>query len=251
LKVSVITVCYNSAATIEGTISSVLNQTYKDIEYLIIDGNSTDETLNLIEPFKNRVKHIISEPDQGIFDAMNKGLQLATGNLVCILNSDDVYENENIIENIVNVFNSKQNVDAVYANIIYVDFNDLTKVKRRVCSSQYYPNFFEDGYIIPHPSLFIKKEILDRVGLYDLTFKSASDYEYLLRIFKIHKVKSLYLNSDIVRMRQGGYSNKSLKNIINANREILKAWNVNNLKPGILFMFKRVFLKFTQLYKTN
>ncbi|RYD79949.1 MAG: glycosyltransferase [Sphingobacteriales bacterium] len=248
MKISIITVVFNNEATISTAIDSVLSQTYKDIEYIIIDGKSTDGTLQIINKYSSSITKIISEPDKGIYDAMNKGVALATGEVVGILNSDDVYADENVLSNVMKEF-LEHPADMVYGDLVYVKNSDLNQIVRVWKSESYYDRFFEDGHVPPHPSLFIKKSVYNKVGLFNQTMRLAADYEFMLRLFKLHNFKSRYINRLLVKMRLGGATNGSLKNIVNGNKEIIKAWKINKLDVPFLLMPKRVLKRLTQFIK--
>lgn len=230
MKVSIITVTYNSASTIEQTIQSVLNQSYTNIEYIIIDGVSTDGTLDILNRYKGQIHKIVSEKDKGIYDALNKGIDLATGDVIGILHSDDFYMSSNVIENVANSINQNQ-CDALYANLYYVDKDDTNKIKRKWHSGNYSEGAFLNGWMPPHPTFFVRKEIYNKYGKFDLQFTSAADYELMLRLIHKNKIRLAYLNEFIVKMRIGGKSNVTVKNRVTANLEDRKAWEVNGLKP--------------------
>lgn len=249
MKISIITVVFNNEQTIENAIKSVLSQSYEDIEYIIIDGESTDDTLRIIQKYANKISKIISEPDQGIYDAMNKGIQLATGDIIGILNSDDLYEDDHVIADMVTCFIQNPAVNIVYGDLVYVKSDNTDKIVRKWLSTPYYSRFFDDGNVPPHPSLFLKNKVYKEVGLFNLQYKLAADYEFMLRIFKLHRFESLYLNRLMVRMRLGGATNKSAKNIINGNKEILMAWKANGLKIPPFLMLKRFIKRIIQFVK--
>lgn len=231
LKVSIITVSYNSSSTIEDTIKSVVSQTYPKIEYIIVDGASTDQTLEICDRYKDKIAKIVSEKDKGIYDAMNKGLQLATGDIIGILNSDDVYNDEKVIEDVVATL-TKNNAQALYANLVYVDRDDLKKVKRYWKSGKFKRSGFKWGWMPPHPTVFIAKKHYDEFGGFNLQLKSSADYELMLRFFYKHNITPAYLNRVITRMRMGGESNVTVKNRIKGNKEDRMAWKINGLKAN-------------------
>ena len=229
MKVSIITVSYNSAKTIIETIESVVNQSYDNIEYIIIDGDSKDGTKDIIESYKHQIHTIVSEPDKGIYDAMNKGLALATGDVIGLLNSDDTFAHKDVIKNVVATFNAKQ-VDAVYGNLKYI--NGATKATvRNWKSGAYRRSKFLFGWMPPHPTFFVKREAYEQFGRFDTSLKSAADYELMLRFLYKNKVTAAHNNEVMVLMRTGGQSNASLKNHILANLEDRKAWIKNQLYP--------------------
>jgi len=248
MKISIITVVFNNEATISTAIESVLNQTYKNVEYIIIDGQSTDATMKIVNKYASSIDKIISEPDKGIYDAMNKGILLATGDVIGILNSDDVYADNYVLRDVMLEFNDPK-IDMVYGDLVYVKNTDLNLVVRKWKSEHYYPHFFEDGHVPPHPSLFLRKKVYDVVGLFNQGMRLAADYEFMLRLFKLHNYKSKYINKLLVKMRLGGATNGSMKNIIDGNKEILSAWKTNNLKVPLLLMPKRILKRLTQFIK--
>lgn len=246
-KISIITVAYNSARTIEDTIKSVLEQDYANLEYVIIDGGSTDGTLAIVDRYSAQIAKVVSEKDRGIYDAMNKGVAAVTGNVVGILNSDDFYTNNTVISAVVDAFNPS--ADAVYADLVYVDQSNTDKVTRKWTSGQYVEGLFKKGWMPPHPTFFVKKEIYEKFGTYSLELRSAADYEFMLRVIHKHKIKLNYLQQTIVKMRAGGESNASLKNRLNANKEDRLAWKMNDLKPGPLTFVRKPLSKISQFIK--
>ena len=246
MKISIITVVYNNDKTIRDAINSIFSQNYQQIEYIIIDGGSKDSTVSIIKEYQNKITKFISEPDNGLYDAMNKGLRLATGDVIGILNSDDLYHDKNVISAVMNEFLINEKVDLVYGDLVYVKQDYTNIVIRNWKSKSYYKRFFENGNVPPHPSLFIKKRVYDDVGLFNLNYKLAADYELMLRIFKKHKFNSIYINKVLVKMRLGGATNQSFLNIKNQNIEILNAWKENNLKPPFYLMLFRVFKRLMQ-----
>ncbi|MEJ7820908.1 MAG: glycosyltransferase family 2 protein [Chitinophagaceae bacterium] len=244
MKVSVITVCYNSSATIETTIKSVLVQTYSNREYIIVDGGSTDGTLDIIKKYP--LLKVVSESDRGVYDAMNKGIRLATGDVIGILNSDDIYQDNEVLSDVVTRFNSNSALDILYGDLVYVKKNDTNKVVRKWESKSYFKNFFEYGNVPPHPTLFVKKHVYKEVGFFNIRYKLAADYEFMLRVFKKHRFESKYINRVMVKMRLGGATNKSLKNILNGNKEILCAWRNNGLKIPLILVPMRIIKRLVQ-----
>jgi glycosyltransferase involved in cell wall biosynthesis len=246
MKVSIITVVYNNEMTINEAIISVLSQSYSNIEYLIIDGNSSDKTVQIINNHKGKLGYFISEKDAGIYDAMNKGIKAATGDVVGILNSDDLYYDHTVIETVMSQFLLNPSLDIIYGDLVYVKSDDIDKVIRNWKSNSYYNNFFDNGNVPPHPSLFVKKSVYEEAGLFNLDFKLAADYEFMLRVFKKNNFKSKYINKVIVKMRLGGATNQSFSNIIKQNKEILLAWKNNNLKAPLLLMPLRIIKRLCQ-----
>ncbi|MDI6717476.1 MAG: glycosyltransferase family 2 protein [Patescibacteria group bacterium] len=247
-SVSIITVVFNNKNFIEGAIKSVLSQTYQNIEYIVIDGGSIDGTKEIIEKYGNKIAKFVSEPDKGIYDAMNKGLKLATGKIVGILNSDDFYADKNVIEKVVKKFEETK-IDCLWSDLVYVDRKDVNKIVRFWKSSEYTERKFRMGGYPPHPTFFVKKEIYDKYGLFNLNFKIAADIEIMLRFLERFKISSAYISEVLVKMRIGGISAKNIKNIIKANIETYRAWKVNGLKMGFWTIFLKPLSKISQLIK--
>ncbi len=247
MKVSIITVVHNNEYTISDAIDSVLNQTYKNIEYIVIDGASTDGTVDVIKKYASKINKLIIEPDNGIYDAMNKGLRLATGDIIGFLNSDDFYASNNVLEKVVNEFTEKK-VDSVYGDLIYVDNKETTKVVRYWKSKPYREGLFKKGWHPPHPTFFVKREVYKKYGSFRLDFKIAADYELMLRFLEKYKISTAYIPEVLVKMRIGGKSNKSIKNIIKANLECYKAWKINNLKINPLNLLLKPLSKTLQYF---
>ncbi|WP_207424008.1 glycosyltransferase family 2 protein [Desertivirga brevis] len=248
MKISIITVVFNNDKTIREAITSVLSQTYSDIEYIIIDGGSSDDTLAIINEFSSSITTLISEPDRGIYDAMNKGIKCSTGQIIGILNSDDLYEDQNVLSDVMSAFEKDSELDIVYGNLKYVKPNTKDTVVRKWKSKKYYNSFFDDGNVPPHPCLFVRNVVYQKAGLFNQKYKLAADYEFMLRIFKRYKFKSKYMDRWMVRMRLGGATNSSFKNIINQNREIVNSWRELNTSPPIGLMPKRLVKRLTQFF---
>jgi glycosyltransferase involved in cell wall biosynthesis len=249
MKISIITVVYNNERTIREAMQSVLLQSYKNIEYIVIDGNSQDNTVEIIKEYQGKLAYFVSESDYGLYDAMNKGIFAATGEIIGILNSDDLYQDSDVIAAVMEEFNNDSDLDILYGNLVYVKNDDTNKVVRNWTSKPYYNKFFEDANVPPHPSLFVRKKVYNEVGLFDLDFKIASDYELMLRIFKKYNFNSIYINRLIVRMRLGGASNASFSSIIKQNKEVIKAWKKNDLRSPFYLMPLRVLKKLSQYLK--
>ncbi len=248
LKISIITVVYNNSVTIEAAINSVLNQDYPNIEYIVIDGKSNDGTLDIINRYRNKIHTVISEVDLGIYDAMNKGLKLATGDVIGILNSDDLYANNSILNEVMKHFINDNNLDILYGDLVYVKHDNVNKIVRTWISKHYYPNFFDNGGVPPHPSLFVSAKVYQEAGFFNLKYKLAADYEFMLRIFKSFNYKIKYLPLVLVNMRLGGATNNSIKNIFKGNVEILSSWKENGYKIPILLIPKRIFKRLMQFF---
>jgi glycosyltransferase involved in cell wall biosynthesis len=243
LKISLITVTFNAADTIELCINSVINQQYPHLEYIIIDAQSTDGTLVIANKYKKHIHHIVSGPDNGIYDAMNKGIKHATGDIIGILNADDHFAGNDILKTINNIFEIT-GADAVYGNVDYIDRNG--KVVRRWRSGVYEHGAFNRGWMPPHPSFYVKKQLFEKFGLYDLQYGSATDYELMLRFIHTHKIEVHYLNKVVVKMLIGGVSNKNIKNRINAWKNDYKAMRTNGLPFPYIAIVLKPLRKITQ-----
>ncbi len=246
MKVSIITVCFNSVSTIENSIVSVTGQKYNDIEYIVVDGGSTDGTLDILKAYSNKIHKIISEPDNGIYDAMNKGLEMATGYIVGMLNSDDFYYDENTISTVANVFNDKQ-VDCCYGDLEYVDPRNTNMITRKWTSKPNSPDIFRTGFHPPHSTFFARKDLYVKYGNFDPSLTISADYELMLRFIEKHKANAIYIPGVMVRMRNGGVSNKNIFQIIKANAQCYKAWKKNKLRVSPITIIKKPLSKISQL----
>ena len=219
MKISIITVCYNSAKTIGDTLKSVANQKDVNIEHILIDGASTDETIKIIKQYDS-VTTLISEPDKGIYDAMNKGIALATGDIVGTLNADDFYANDHVLSEVSRIF-LDPNIDACYGDLVYVSEVNAAKAVRFWKSNNYKSGLFKSGWMPAHPTFFVRKNVYEQLGKFNLNYKIAADFELLFRFIEKNKVKTRYLPKVLIKMRLGGTTNKSISNIINQNKEII------------------------------
>jgi glycosyltransferase involved in cell wall biosynthesis len=248
IKISIITICFNSASTIEETIKSVIEQDYQNLEYIVVDGGSTDGTLDILKKYPEKISKVISEKDRGIYDAMNKGISIATGDLIGILNSDDVYAHESVLSKIAALYDSEK-PDAVYADLVYVSKDNLNHVIRNWKSGLYKTGLFLKGWMPPHPTFFVKKECYEKFGTYNISFRSAADYELMLRLIHKEKIKTAYLPETIIKMRAGGISNITFLNRLRANMEDRRAWKVNGLNPGTFTLLMKPLSKVFQFVK--
>ena len=246
MKISIITVCYNSEETISDTIQSVLSQDYKDVEYIIVDGKSTDRTLEIIQSIKSRIK-LISEKDRGIYDAMNKGINIASGDIIGILNADDVYKNSQVLTKVMDAF--KANVSIVYGDIEYVKYDDLSKVVRKWKAGVFRSGKFKWGWMPPHPGFFVKKSCYESFGLFNLNLSTSADYELMLRMLEVHHLSCNYISKTITSMRLGGASNSSLKNRLIANRNDKKAWTIHPINPFWFTFILKPLRKLPQFFR--
>ena len=224
MKISLITACYNSAATISTCFDSVLSQQGVDLEYIVVDGGSKDETVDIIKEYSTRSTcstwfKYISEPDQGMYDAINKGIKMATGDVVGILNADDMFESENTLAHIAAAFTS--DLGAIYADIRFVK-DDLQTTSRYYSAKRWKPWMLQWGKMPPHPSVYIRRELFDKLGLYKLGYDIAADYELLIRYLRKAGIKTRYLNECVVRMRMGGKSTRGWKSFKTLNKEIVR-----------------------------
>ncbi|PMM44462.1 glycosyltransferase family 2 protein [Vibrio breoganii] len=239
---TVVTVSYNAEETIKQTIDSVLSQKDVIIEYLVIDGASQDNTISILQCVKDERFSYISEPDNGLYDAMNKGIRKAKGKYVAILNSDDVYIDSTVLCNVKNIFEEKES-DIVSGHIYYFK-DDFRKVGRRYkCSSHHNRKSWELGFQPPHPATFVKKNVYDEIGCYKTNFKISADYEFLLRALYINSYKLNVLEKYVVAMRQGGESTSSISSYKQGNKEVLKAWKVNKKNPPNLLIISKILRK--------
>jgi glycosyltransferase involved in cell wall biosynthesis len=252
MKISIITVVRNNKETIKDAMNSVLSQDYDDLEYIIIDGGSEDGTVDLINDvaarYPERGLKIISEKDHGIYDAMNKGIRLATGDIIGMLNSDDLYINDNIVSTVANEFTSK-NVDSIFADLVYVRGGDLNKIVRYYNSANFHPKKMAYGWMPAHPTLFIRREIYDRYGLYKTDYRIAADYELIARFLVKHNVSFRYIPRVFVKMRKGGASTKNLKANWILNKEILRACAENDIKTNIIKVYSKYPAKILEIFK--
>ena len=228
-KLSIITATYNAADTLATCLDSVRNQG-SDVEHILIDGGSTDATLDIADSYKEHIVKIVSEPDKGIYDAMNKGIQIATGEVIGILNADDFYPSSDVLSRVAEVFADK-NIDACYGDLVYVDSEHTNKVKRFWRAGKFDSKKFYWGWMPPHPTFFVRASVYEKYGLFNLDLGSAADYEIMLRFLLKHEINVAYLPMVMVHMRTGGVSNANVSNRLAANRMDRKAWQVNGLRP--------------------
>lgn len=247
MKISIITACYNAESTIETAIKSVAAQSYSDIEYIIIDGDSTDRTKEIINHYTQDISVFISEADNGIYDALNKGIKAATGDIIGFLHADDIFKSAHTIEAISSCI-ERNNADGVYGDLEYVQSNDTNKVVRYWKSQPFKSGLLKRGWMPAHPTLFLKRELYDKYGLFDTQLRIAADYDFILRIFKNKKLSFSYLPQVITQMRLGGASNKSIKNIIIKSKEDLLALRRNKV-GGFITLAVKNFSKLPQFFK--
>lgn len=244
-KISIITITYNNKATIAQTIDSVVSQTYQNIEYIVIDGKSSDGTVEIAKSYGSKIHKIISEKDFGIYDAMNKGLRNVTGEIVGFINADDFLHDENVIADLAAAF-MESDCKIIYGNKIYVSPENTNKVTRIWKPGIFNKNNFKKGWMPPHLSTYIKKEVYDQIGLFNTNFKIAADYELLFRMMYVNNVKAEYIDRNIVFMRAGGVSNSSLKNYWISNWEVYKSWGLNGKRISPIIIFEKPLRKLKQ-----
>jgi glycosyltransferase involved in cell wall biosynthesis len=246
MKISIITVCYNSESTIKDTISSVANQDYPEIEHIIVDGASKDATMDIVR-LSPSVTRYVSEPDSGIYDAMNKGIGMATGNIVGTLNADDFYADDGVLAEVARVF-ADPAVDACYADLVYVAQNDPNKTLRYWKSRNFKPGMFRYGWMPAHPTFFVRKSVYEKYGGYDLGYKLAADFELTMRFMETHAISTHYVPQTWIKMRMGGATNRSIWNVIKGNMESYKACRRNGLKVSPLFPLIKVLSRIPQFF---
>jgi len=247
MKISIITATLNSANTVKDTITSISSQKYSDIEHLIIDGQSSDETINIVK--KNSIENtrIYIEKDEGLYHAMNKGIDLAKGEIIGILNSDDFYANKNVLKSVKRVFKNNPSIDACYADLVYTDQFNTSKNIRYWKSNKFTLGSFSKGWCPPHTTFFVRRSVYKAFGNFNLNYRLASDNEIMMRFLEVHKIKSLYIPEVWIKMRLGGATNKNFKNIYLQNIEILNALRENGLSSNPLrFFFYKIILRLKQ-----
>lgn len=240
MKVSIITATYNSAATVADTLRSVEGQTYSDIEHIVIDGMSKDDTLDIVRLYPH-ISRVVCEADKGIYDAINKGINMATGDIIGILNSDDFLSSPDVISQIVTQFDN--NTDAFIGDIAFVNPNDTSKIVRYYSAAKWGPKLFRWGFMPPHPSFYLKKEHYDRFGLHKMGYKIAADYELLIRMLYVNKLSYKYKPIQVVTMRTGGASTKNILSRYILNKEIVRACRDNGIYTNMFFLIFKYFIK--------
>ena len=245
-KISIITVVYNNSKTIGWAIESILAQDYPNIEHIIIDGASTDGTLDIIKSYSDRIAKFISEPDKGIYDAMNKGLKLATGDIIGILNSDDFYASNTAISDIVREFDTKK-VDLVFGDLVFVKPEDLNKIVRTYSTPDFHPDKFAWGWMPPHPTCYIKKSVYQRYGYFKTDYRIAADYEILTRFMAKHRITYSHIPKVLIKMRTGGVSTRNLKSNRILNQEIVRCCAENGIKTNALKVYSKYLTKVSQV----
>ncbi len=248
MKISILTISFNSAGTISDTIKSVRSQDYKDIEYIVVDGSSKDETVNIIRSNEDIITKWISEPDKGIYDAMNKAMKMATGEVVGILNSDDFYSDQTIITQVASAFKDPS-IDAVFGDLVFVDPSNVSKVVRTYSSSHWNPKKFAWGFMPAHPTFFVRRKYYEQFGLFKTDYKIAADYELLIRFLLVNKLKYKYLPIKMVVMRKGGVSSRNLMSNVILNNEIIRGCRENGIYTNVFMVYSKYFRKLFELFQ--
>ena len=246
MHISVIVSVLNNKDTIFDAINSVVSQSYDNIECIVVDAGSSDGTIEIVKGFGDRINTFISEPDKGIYDGLNKGILLATGDVIAFLHSDDMYANETVISDVVDIFDN--DTQGVYGDLVYTDKKDINKVFRYWKSGAFSISLLNKGWMPPHPTLFLRREVYQKYGAFDTSFKIAGDYDFMLRILK-DNITVKYLPQVLYRMRVGGESNRSIKNILDKSKEDLRAMRKNEINKPFLALFYKNIFKVMQLIK--
>jgi glycosyltransferase involved in cell wall biosynthesis len=245
MQISIITVCYNAEETIEDTIKSVIEQDVSDIEYIIVDGGSTDRTMDIVQQYSENVAAIVSEKDDGLYDALNKGIALASGEIIGLLHADDVYSDGGCLEKVIDAFQSGP-IDAVFADLIMVARTHPRKIRRYYQSRHFRPEMLKFGMMPPHPTFFVKRQCFERFGTYKTDYRIAADFELLLRFLLVHRIRYRHIPHPLITMRTGGISTKGLRSNLVLNGEIRRACLENNVKTNFFFIYLKYFIKVFQ-----
>lgn len=246
MKFSIITVCLNSAATIRDTIESVLAQDYGSVEHIIVDGASRDGTMDVVSGYGKRIAKVVSEPDRGMYDSANKGLRLATGDVVGYLNSDDFYAAPDVLSTMAQAF-ARGDVDAVHGDLDFIDPGDTSRITRRFRSREFVPGDFKKGWHPAHPTFYVRREVLLEIGGFDESYRIASDIDIMMRVLEVRRARSTYIPRVLIKMREGGLSNGSLRRIWRANVECYRSMHRAGLPVPWWFVLRKPLAKTRQL----
>lgn len=246
LTFSVITVCLNSEAHLAGAIESVLCQRYPHIEYIVVDGGSTDRTVAIVQSYGERIAQFVSEPDEGIYDAMNKGLRMATGDVVSVLNSDDFYDGPDVIEAVAEKLRSQDRLDGLYGDLLVVDRDHSQRIRRLYDAAEFRPESLARGIMPGHGTLFLRRDLLLRHGGYRTDYRIAADFELLVRLIHLHRIELAYLPRTILRARSGGISDRNLLSKLEISREVRRACRENGLPTNFFKIYSRLPFKLKQ-----
>lgn len=247
MKISVITAVYNNIKTVKSTIESLLSQSFDDVELIVIDGGSTDGTLQVLKDYSHRLSVLVSEPDQGIYYALNKGIEYATGDVVGFLHADDIYENINVLARISSAFQDA-NIDAVYGDLVYVQQDDVELLVRYWKSGHYYDGALSRGWMPPHPTFYVRRTVYERLGCFDTRYRISADYDVILRFISLGKIRMFYITEVLVRMRLGGISNRSLRTIFSKTIEDFRVIKRNQV-GGIFTLISKNLRKLPQFLR--
>jgi glycosyltransferase involved in cell wall biosynthesis len=247
MKISIVTICFNAEEFIEEALKSFFSQDYTNKELVVIDGGSTDKTLNILNKYKDQFGYFVSEQDNGLYDALNKGIKNTTGEVIGILHADDLFAYPEVLSDVVSRMMESKG-DSLYADLNYVKLDGKT-IHRKWVSGIYKKGLFRKGWMPPHPTFFVKKELFEKYGAYNLRFKQAADYELMLRFLEKHEISTVYLEKVVSLMRIGGKSNATFKNRLNANKEDNLAWKENGLTAPVGFRLLKPLSKITQFLK--
>jgi len=250
MKISIITIALNNGKYIESCIQSVIAQEYHNLEYLVLDGGSTDGTIEIIKRYENKISAWFSQPDNGIYDAMNKGIRMASGDVIGILNSDDMYYDTSVLHKVKATMDNDF-IDACYGDLIYVERDHPDRIVRYWKSCPYEHDLVRKGWILPHPTFFVRRKVYERYGLFDLAYPLAADYELIIRFLTRYEIRTKYIPGIMIKMRSGGATNKSLINVFKQNIEILNALKKNKIEVSLMpFFFFKLLLRYQQ-YKST
>lgn len=251
MKISILTVSYNSESTIRDTIESVLAQTYPNIEYIVVDGASKDNTMGIVSEYSGSIAKVVSEPDKGIYDAMNKGIALATGDVVGILNSDDFYENTTALATVAAAFTKNPASALVYGDVVFVEPDNLQKVTRFYSAAHFRAWKLRFGWMPPHPGTFIRSTVYRDVGPYSLLYKISADYEMFVRLLLCKRLQYSHINQVLVRMRSGGVSTSGVRSSLRLNREIVQACRRNGIYTNLFMVLSKIPFKLMEFVKRS
>ena len=251
MKISIVTVCLNAAATVRDAVESIAAQSHPEIEHIVIDGGSTDGTLELLKSSSDRISRLVSEKDQGLYDAMNKGAGLCTGEVIGFLNADDVYASDRVISKVAQCFKDSS-TDACYGDLEYVAKDNIQKIVRRWKSGEFYKGSFAKGWVPAHPSFFVRRKDFRRANGFNTSLKFAADNDLMMRLLESDGIKTVYLPEVLVKMRIGGATNKSFSNIVRGNMEILRALRANKVPHNAMsYALSKVMTRAMQFFHSG
>jgi len=246
MKISVITVCYNSELTLSRALQSVVDQDWSNIEHILIDGASRDGSLEIIDRFRSHLVHVVSEPDNGIYDAMNKGLDRANGDIICFLNADDHYSHHQVLSQVAKQM-ADFHLDALIGDVVFFRPQEPMRIIRRFRSDRFRPDRISWGWMPAHPALFLRKTVIDRVGRFNTNYRIAGDFEFIVRAFYNHTLRYQYVPEVLVHMQTGGVSTNGLRSKFLLNREVLRACRENEVQTNIFKILSRYPAKILEL----